>query len=105
MADGNYLLIAAIDFGTTFSGYAFSYKTKPYDIKINKNWGANMGHASYKTPTSVLVNPKGEFEAFGFEAEQRYANLEEEDTTPEKYALYEKFKMRLHAKKVCCSFD
>ena len=101
MADDDYLLVVAMDFGTTFSGYAFSYKTKPYDIKLNKNWGANMGHQSYKTATSVLVNPKGEFEAFGFEAQQKYADLEEKNVTPEKYALYEKFKMMLHGKKVC----
>ena len=99
MADDNYLFVVAIDFGTTFTGYAFSSKTKPDDFMMNKSWGAGLGRQSYKTATSVLVNPEGEFEAFGFEAEQTYANMEEDDAM--KYALYEKFKMKLHRKKVC----
>ena len=94
MDEDNYLLVVAIDFGTTFSGYAFSFKTKPNDIRMNKSWGADLGFQSYKTPTSVLVNPQGKFEAFGFEAEKRYADLE--DTVADKYALYEKFKMKLY---------
>ena len=102
MAEGDYLLVVAIDFGTTYSGYSFSFKSQPNDIRMNKSWGASLGFQSYKTPTSVLVNPKGEFEAFGFEAEQQYANLEEEDVTPEKYALFEKFKMMLHGKVIFC---
>lgn len=38
------LLTAAIDFGTTFSGYAFSfkydYKRDPPKISTNQNWVA-----------------------------------------------------------------
>ena len=67
--DDNYVMLAAIDFGTTFSGYAFSFKTSQSDIKMNKNWGENLGFQSYKTPTSVLLDDKGNFKAFGFEAE------------------------------------
>ena len=69
--DDNFVMLAAIDFGTTFSGYAFSFKTSQSDIKMNKNWGENLGFQSYKTPTSVLVDDKGEFVAFGFEAEEQ----------------------------------
>ena len=45
-ASGN-LLVAAIDFGTTYSGYAFSLKpTSSHeepckDIQINTNWGGS----------------------------------------------------------------
>ena len=44
-----YLLVAAIDFGTTFSGYAFSFKSSPRKpdlhekIRTNKSWGAELG--------------------------------------------------------------
>ena len=38
-----YVLVAGIDFGTTYSGYEFSFKNTPDDIKINKNWGDNQG--------------------------------------------------------------
>ena len=37
------LLVAAIDFGTTYSGYAFAFPSKPADIRMNKNWGENLG--------------------------------------------------------------
>ena len=69
--DDNYVMLAAIDFGTTFSGYAFSFRTSKSDIKMNKNWGENLGFQSYKTPTSVLLEENGSFKAFGFEAEEQ----------------------------------
>ena len=37
-------LICALDFGTTYSGYAFSYKNLPNDIKMNKNWTGAFGY-------------------------------------------------------------
>ena len=39
----DYIMVAAIDFGTTFSGYAFSFRKNQTDIKMNKNWGAGLG--------------------------------------------------------------
>ena len=67
----HYVMVAAIDFGTTFSGYAFSFKTNPEAIAMNKNWGAVTGFESYKTPTCVLTGPSGDFVAFGYEAEAK----------------------------------
>jgi hypothetical protein len=57
---------AAIDFGTTFSGYAFQTKAdfKEDPIRIQGfTWttGSNAG-LSNKTPTCVLFNPLKEFE-------------------------------------------
>ena len=42
-ADDGYLLVAAIDFGTTYSGYAWSFvsdgdKKNHEDIRVNKGW-------------------------------------------------------------------
>lgn len=54
----SYVMVAAIDFGTTYSGYAFSFKHEPDSVKMNKNWGARLGVQSYKTPTCVLTNPQ-----------------------------------------------
>ena len=48
-AGDDFLLVAAIDFGTTYSGYAFSFKATKDDpeiaekIRTNKNWGASLG--------------------------------------------------------------
>ena len=43
MKSEDYVLVAAIDFGTTFSGYAYSYGNAINDIKMNKNWGNSQG--------------------------------------------------------------
>ena len=69
--DDRYVMVAAIDFGTTFSGYAFSFKTQKDKILMNKSWGQNVGFQSYKTPTCVMVDSTNSFHAFGYEAEDR----------------------------------
>eukprot|EP00058_Branchiostoma_floridae_P006841 XP_002592329.1 hypothetical protein BRAFLDRAFT_240123 [Branchiostoma floridae] len=91
-----YLMVAAIDFGTTYSGYAFSFMSSPEDIIMNKNWGESVGFQSYKTPTSVLLSPEGKFVEFGFKAIAKYTTLLEENEDKE-YFFFDRFKMRLHA--------
>ena len=90
----NYLVVAAIDFGTTFSGYAFSFKANKDNISMNKRWGSSTGRESDKCPTSVLLNPDGEFYSFGYEAEEDYLQLDSDAG----YQLYRKFKMVLYDK-------
>ena len=63
--DDGFLMVAAIDFGTTYSGYGFSFKTQPDVIQMAKNWGEEFGHQSYKTPTSLLVDNNGKFKGTG----------------------------------------
>ena len=41
--DGEYLLVAGLDFGTTYSGYAFSFVDDPEKIITNNNWGEELG--------------------------------------------------------------
>ena len=43
MHSDNFILVCALDFGTTYSGYAFSFKTTPNDIIVNRNWSGPMG--------------------------------------------------------------
>lgn len=91
------LLVAAIDFGTTFSGYAYSfvhdYKSDP--LKIQTNHWIGGGHISLKAPTTVLFTPQQAFYSFGYEAEDKYAELAEEGTHTNWY-LFQRFKMLLH---------
>ncbi|XP_066285857.1 heat shock 70 kDa protein 12A-like [Branchiostoma lanceolatum] len=94
---GKCLLVAAIDFGTTFSGYAFSLTSSKDNIIMNKNWGSESGFLAHKTETSVLLSPSGEFKAFGFEASKKYADLEESDARRHYY--FHRFKMKLYAEK------
>ena len=98
----SYVIVAAIDFGTTHSGFAFSTKSKPNDIIMNKNWGSEYSHESYKCPTSVLTDPQGKFVSFGYMAENDYSVKLEEGR--ENYQLYRHFKMSLDQKNVRFTF-
>lgn len=94
------LLTAAIDFGTTFSGYAFSfkydYKRDPPKISTNQNWKAgSRGLMSLKAPTCVLLSPKQELVAFGYEAEDLYSELTFEENHYDHY-FFKEFKMLLY---------
>ena len=60
------IMVAAIDFGTTYSGYAFAFTSEPNNIRMNKNWACGQFN-SYKTPTTILFGPNG-FMHFGYEA-------------------------------------
>lgn len=92
----NSLLVAAMDFGTTYSGYAFSFRDKPMDIQTNPNWVAGSEKLiSLKNPTCVLLKPNKEFHSFGFEAENKYGDLAEDDEHHGWY-MFRRFKMLLH---------
>ena len=95
-SDQTYIALVAIDFGTTFSGFAFSfnYKEGEKGIHMNKEWGADQGLSTLKTPTCLLLNPDKSFNSFGYEAQDRYAELEEEEAR--EYYYFENFKMILH---------
>ena len=87
--------VAAIDFGTTFSGYAFAFSGSE-KIFLNTNWSAGGTAEYYKTPTSVLTEIKGEshtFIKFGFEAHDTYSK---EVKKRKSLCLFEEFKMELH---------
>jgi hypothetical protein len=94
------LVVAAFDFGTTFSGYAFSFRDSPLDIKTNPSWVAGSEKLiSLKTPTCVLLKPNKEFHSFGFEAENKYSDLAEDDEHHGWY-MFRRFKMILYDTKV-----
>lgn len=98
------LLVAAIDFGTSFSGYAFStlhdYKKDPLKISAS-TWSAGIGTlVSLKTSTCVLFDSKQKFHSFGYKAEEKYSNLALENRHHDWY-YFRRFKMMLYSKKVC----
>lgn len=93
------VLVAAIDFGTTYSGYAFSFKSAPYTVHTN-TWNAGTsGLMSLKAPTCILLNPAGKFDSFGYEAENKYNDLVTKDAYGD-WRLFRRFKMMLHTDKV-----
>ncbi|XP_069117052.1 heat shock 70 kDa protein 12A-like [Argopecten irradians] len=93
------LAVAAIDFGTTFSGVAYSfvgdYQRTPLQMEA-KVWQSTKGAGvmSHKTPTCLLLNSNKTFEAFGYEAQDLYAELAE-DNSHYGYRYFKNFKMLL----------
>ncbi|XP_063432515.1 heat shock 70 kDa protein 12A-like [Mytilus trossulus] len=99
----DHLLVAAIDFGTTYSGYAFStianFKLDPLKIHANQAWNAGGRQLlSLKTPTCLLLNEKKELASFGFEAENEYAELVLDEKHHDHY-YFTRFKMKLYQTK------
>ncbi|KAL3831483.1 hypothetical protein ACJMK2_023224 [Sinanodonta woodiana] len=98
------LVVAAIDFGTTYSGYASSFlsdfKNDPLKIYTNTAWnsGGGEGLVTDKTPTTILFDPNGDFHSFGYEAEDKYTELAEDDEHEDWY-YFSRFKMKLHGQK------
>ena len=98
------LCVAAFDFGTTYSGYAFSFRDKPMDFYTPQTWYAGTNQiASLKTPTCLLLKKDGAFDSFGYEAQDRYSTYAatEEHTD---YLYFHNFKMALHQTKVGLMF-
>ena len=91
----SYFVVVAIDFGTTYSGYALSFTRDPDNVHMMRNWeGGDPGVVNQKIPTSILLTPEGDFDSFGFTARDRYHNLEQSEA--KKWLYFEKFKMILH---------
>ena len=93
------IMVASIDFGTTYSGYSYSFKDKPNDIIKNQNWGEELSTSSYKTPTSVLIDGSKQFVSFGYKAEHEYSQCCAAGKGDD-YHLFRHFKMLLYKNKV-----
>ncbi|CAC5416772.1 unnamed protein product [Mytilus coruscus] len=86
--------VAAIDIGTTYSGFAFSSKVEQMSI-YTYEW-KDRDLTSSKTPTSVLLDNKKEFVAFGYQADNKYTQCIIPDEEMEDFYYFRRFKMRLH---------
>ncbi|XP_052073627.1 heat shock 70 kDa protein 12B-like [Mytilus californianus] len=95
--DGN-VVVVAIDFGTTYSGWAFSllkkFKDDKLDIQTNNGWKSGDGLVTPKVPTCILYNKNEEFNSFGYEAESRYAELIDDNRAGD-WRYFSRFKMSL----------
>ena len=95
----SYTTVVAIDFGTTYSGYAFCFNdgTGKSGVYMNRDWGDAHGGKTTKTPTTLLLAPNGEFKSFGYEADEMYTELKEDQ---KRYYYFKHFKMELHKSQV-----
>ncbi|XP_068597279.1 heat shock 70 kDa protein 12A [Brachionichthys hirsutus] len=91
----SFIVVVAIDFGTTSSGYAYAFAKEPECIHTMRRWeGGDPGVSNQKTPTTILLTPDRKFHSFGYAARDFYHDL---DPSESKHWLYlEKFKMKLH---------
>lgn len=87
------LVSVAIDFGTTFSGYAFSFRHNKENIQTYL-WRA-QNYESPKTPTCILFNPLKQFHSFGLEAEDKYGKLSR-TAEAESWYFFKQFKLALY---------
>lgn len=94
----SYLAVVAIDFGTTYSGCAYSFTADRGKQAIFMDmYGTNACFAlTRKTPTCLLLKPDLEFDSFGYEAMEKYSCLQDESEEKE-YLFFKHFKMALHS--------
>ena len=97
------LFVASIDFGTTYSGYAFSSEEEweRDTLKIHTNVWKSGRKTSAKTPTTLLLGPKRKFRAFGYDAEDEYSESEGNFAS---YYYFHCFKMILRGNDVRVRF-
>ena len=92
--------MGAVDIGTTYSGWAYSflheYRSEPAKANV-KQWNSGSGTlVTEKTPTCALISPDGQkLVAFGYEAENKYKDLVENDQHSD-YYYFRRFKMSLN---------
>lgn len=91
-------MVAAIDIGTTHSGYAFSMKNDWGKVYTSKWFGGSL--VSSKAPTCLLLKDDFTKSYFGYEAEDRYADLTS-DESHHNYYFFQRFKMIIHGESVC----
>jgi len=97
-SQASHFVVVAVDFGTTFSGYAFAFTRDPTSIHMMRKWeGGDPGVINAKTPTCLLLDPAGEFKAFGYAARDCYHDLDKEEA--KNWLFFDKFKMLLHHSK------
>ena len=97
--DNSRRIVVAIDFGTTYSGYAYAFRRKPDEIHLMRRKEAGqVGGPSHKIPTILLMDEREQFHAFGYDARDAYHDMAEEES--QKWLYFEKFKMELHSRKV-----
>ena len=97
MGDVNYELCIAIDFGTTYSGAAFSYHSQREKTHIVSNW--SDGTTGSKIPTAILFDDKQKFVAFGKDAVNQFTQIQKEEKARD-FFYFHKFKMNLYREKV-----
>lgn len=92
------LCVCALDFGKTYSGYAYSLRLKPNDIYC-PHWNTSTGCTTlinYKTPTTILLYGGHKLIGFGDEAIKKFLDLNVEERKD--FNFFQRFQMNLYDK-------
>lgn len=95
--------VVAIDFGTTYTGYAYSFRSEFQKSDgareiFHNSWESSLaGNLSKKAPTVALFDPDGVFDSFGYDAEEKYSELIDKKQH-QTWHYYARFKMQLFNK-------
>ncbi|VDI82896.1 Hypothetical predicted protein [Mytilus galloprovincialis] len=91
------ILVAALDIGTSNSGYAYSsvndFQIDPLKIHINQP-SVEMRTVTTRMPTNLLLDSNREFVSFGSGAEEKYCEYSLDETSD--YYYFNGSKMVLH---------
>ncbi|KAH3746492.1 heat shock 70 kDa protein 12A-like isoform X1 [Dreissena polymorpha] len=99
-------LVVAIDVGSTYSGYAWQWRTNfssnKQNVEFNTNWGQGTPQI-HKTNTAILLKDDSTAQfglkivTFGYRAEHRYATIcSDGKEKEEEYHLFKRFKLLLY---------
>lgn len=102
MSSRNHIVMVAIHLGTASSGYACSfrsdcsnYETDHLNGILRKHWKCG-NYLSEKTPTTLLLDKDKKFVSFGYNAENDYSRMSEEEKKEHYY--FRRFRMMLYDK-------
>jgi len=100
----NLPIVAAIDFGTSNSGFAFAFRSECSNSRVGEihrsKWQGTTGSwANGKAPTTALFDEDMKLHSFGFEAQEEYAKLTEAKKH-KGWHYFRNFKLKLHGKMV-----
>ena len=97
VSEKDFDVVAAIDFGTSYSGYGYSYKDTKEMVYLNGNFSRDSFISKF--PTAILFDDKENFVAFGDDAVDLYSKYAESEKE-HKYMFFDQFKMTLYKKQV-----
>ncbi|XP_032424290.1 heat shock 70 kDa protein 12A-like isoform X2 [Xiphophorus hellerii] len=90
---GSYII--AIDFGTEYSGYAFSITSRGDEIDPRwKVWGEEVGLETPETPNCILFDKQEKFMSFGYVAKEDYSSKKGQEARD--MFFFDCFKMALY---------
>lgn len=82
-------LVVGIDFGTSYSAYAYSYAYEQDKIFMNMDWPS--GSRACKEMTAILFNENQKFVAFGERAIEKHGELRTDQEKTWHFELFQLF--------------